>query len=40
MVTFFLCDGPIKLVHCEKKKKQNWEAPHLINKRGEWLGCS
>jgi hypothetical protein len=32
----FLCDGPIKLVHCEKKKKQqNWEAPHLINKIGE-----
>jgi hypothetical protein len=36
IVSFFLSDAPIKLACCKKKeKKRTWEAPHLINRRGE-----
>ncbi len=31
---FFWNDGPIKLARCPKK---TWEAPHLINRRGDYF---
>jgi hypothetical protein len=39
----FWGDGPIKLDHCPKQNKSNvktWEAPHLINRRGDLLRAS
>jgi hypothetical protein len=27
IISTFICDGPIKLVHCKKKKSWTWEAP-------------
>jgi hypothetical protein len=30
-------DVPIKLARCKKKKNWTWEAPHLVNGRGEYV---
>jgi hypothetical protein len=34
IILFFWSDGPIKLARCPKK---TWEAPHLINRRGDYF---
>ncbi len=34
LLFFFWSDGPIKLACCPKK---TWEAPHLINRRGDYF---